>query len=271
MAVPEKIKELVAKSGNNFHSKVARWFANQDWDITVSPYYLDQMQGKAREIDLIVEKYLEMHVQGKYLGYLVVRLFVECKFVNQDAVFWFAKQDKHSTQKLIHSSIGADPDTNLKPSYHHYFKNNRKVAKLFASNAERFTENEIFYRALNQTLNSMTSMRNRPTSIRELEDFPEHVKAIVNFPVIVCNSFERVFAVDFFSDSEPNPVEENFLFEVRYAYIDEQNQHKNEYFLLDFVDFSQLDKFVDLVDLDAKGLSSFLKNSELSQALRGTR
>ena len=56
MSVPDEITKLIDNSGNNFHAKVARWLSNDGWHITVSPYYMDQSQSKAREIDLIAEK-----------------------------------------------------------------------------------------------------------------------------------------------------------------------------------------------------------------------
>lgn len=51
MSVPKSVTELVKGSGNNFHSKVARWFQANDWHTVVSPYYMDQTQAKARELD----------------------------------------------------------------------------------------------------------------------------------------------------------------------------------------------------------------------------
>ena len=57
MTVPSEVSELIKNSGNNFHAKVARWLAENDWHVVVSPYYMDQTQNKAREIDLIAEKF----------------------------------------------------------------------------------------------------------------------------------------------------------------------------------------------------------------------
>jgi len=56
MGVPDEVSKLVRNSGNNFHTKVARWLSDNDWHVVVSPYYMDQTQNKAREIDLIAEK-----------------------------------------------------------------------------------------------------------------------------------------------------------------------------------------------------------------------
>ena len=48
-------KEIIAKSGNNFHSKVVERFRASGWSVSISPYYLDGSTNKAREIDLVAE------------------------------------------------------------------------------------------------------------------------------------------------------------------------------------------------------------------------
>lgn len=68
-------------------------------------------------------------------------------------------------------------------------------------------------------------------------------RVILEYPVVVCSSFDRIFAVDFDAGSPPRPVGDNFQLEVRYAYIDHQRRQRNEYFLLDFVAFDKLADF----------------------------
>jgi hypothetical protein len=46
-------------------------------------------------------------------------------------------------------------------------------------------------------------------------------------------------------------IRDNFQLEVRYAYRDRENNQRNDYFLLDFVEFSQLKKFAEAIDKDA--------------------
>jgi hypothetical protein len=38
MSIPAQVQELIDGSGNNFHAKVARWFAAEGWRVSVSPY-----------------------------------------------------------------------------------------------------------------------------------------------------------------------------------------------------------------------------------------
>ena len=49
-------KRIVAESGNSFHARVSSWLTSNGWRVVISPYYMDQSQGKARELDLVAEK-----------------------------------------------------------------------------------------------------------------------------------------------------------------------------------------------------------------------
>lgn len=251
MNVPKEITDLVSNSGNNFHAKVARWFTENGWHVVVSPYYMDQSQSKAREIDLVAEKLWPIrdpfdHVKGD----IAVRLFIECKFVATDAVFWFADKDLESALDLVCSSRIFRPD-NFYTRKHHYLLENPRVAKLFSTGNAKAAENELFYKALNQALNAMVSMRGQPVtipSVRKTQRFPS---AVLEYPVVVCSSFDRIYSVDFNADSEPKPIQENFQLEVRYAYIDRHEHKRNDYFLLDFVAFDNLAEYGKAIDAGA--------------------
>ena len=97
MSVPDEVLKLISESGNNFHAKVARWMQADGWHVSVSPYYMDQTQNKAREIDLVAEKlWPVMDHWGQPMGDVAVRLFVECKFIPSYSVFWFADKDREA-------------------------------------------------------------------------------------------------------------------------------------------------------------------------------
>ncbi|MFM9887382.1 MAG: hypothetical protein ACKVQT_30510, partial [Burkholderiales bacterium] len=161
MPAPASVTQLIEGSGNNFHAKVARWFHSQGWHIVVSPYYMDQVQSRAREIDLTAEKLWPIRGDfGRHHGDVVVRLFVECKYVASEAVFWFAKKNVSAAKKLVCRS-GAFQENHPYTNEHHYLATNPSVAKLFASNNIRGQENEPFYKALNQALNATVSMRSK--------------------------------------------------------------------------------------------------------------
>jgi len=249
--VPRDITTLIESSGNSFHAKVARWFSDHEWHVVISPYYMDQAQNKAREIDLVAEKLWPVdNVFGQRIGSLAVRLFVECKYVPSHSVFWFADKDRASAEELVCSG-GIYRERNRETNDHHYLSQGSKVAKLFATSGNKSTENDPFYKALNQTLNAMVAMRGQAVSIPSIKHAQEAPSPVIEFPMVVCSSFDQMYEVDFFSDSEPGSIENNFQLEVRYAYIDGKTQ-RNDYFLIDFVEFGQLDHFEDSIDNDAR-------------------
>jgi hypothetical protein len=262
MVVPDKISNLVKKSGNNFHAKVARWLSDDNWHVVVSPYYMDQTQNKAREIDLIAEKLwpVKDNMFGRHVGDVVIRLFIECKFIPSYSVFWFAEKDQQSAKDLVCTG-GPFRADNIYTDRHHYLAQSPKVAKLFATSADKAQENEPFYKALNQALNAMVSMRGQQVSIPKLKKSSRKSCTIIEFPVVVCSSFEKMYSVDFYTESDPEAIKDNFQLEVRYAYIDRLGNKRNEYFLLDFVEFAQLEKYSMAIDEDAKYAEFFASPS----------
>ena len=259
MSVPAEIEQLVSSSGNNFHARVARWFQANDWYTVVSPYYMDQTQNKAREIDLVAERFWPVkNLWGDPVGDFVVRLFVECKFVPSYSVFWFADKDREAAEKLV-SSRGLFRPENTYTDKHHYLAEGQRVAKLFSTSVGRQQETEPYYKALNQVLNAMISMRGGPVSIPSKRGRGRGPMAVIEFPVVVCSSFEQMYEVDFFSESTPMRIEENFQLELRYAYIDRGGAQRDEYLLLDFVEFAQLNEFVTAIGKDADVAAFFLR------------
>lgn len=261
MRVPDEVSQLVGNSGNNFHAKVARWLSDNGWHVVVSPYYMDQSQNKAREIDLIGEKLWPIKdMFDRRTDDVAVRLFIECKYVPSHSVFWFAEKDQEAAQDLVCTS-GPFRADNIVTKKHHYLAQSPKVAKLFATSASKAQENEPFYKALNQALNAMVSMRGQSVSVPAVKKSRRPPRVVIEFPVIVCSSFDQIYAVDFYTESQPEPIKDNFQLEVRYAYIDRQNNQRDDYFLLDCVEFSQLEKFAEAVDEDAKVAAFFASPS----------
>jgi hypothetical protein len=253
MSTPDDITQLITNSGNSFHAKVARALSAAGWHVVISPYYMDQTQSKAREIDLIAEKLWPVSDHfGRPVANLAVRLFVECKFVPTASVFWFTDKDRSAAEALV-TSARLFPQNNTYTQKHHYLSHSSRVAKLFTTSGPKGQESDPFYKALNQSLNALVAMRGKSITVPKESPHHEHrIKAILEFPVIVCSSLTQAYAVDFYSDGAAEPITDNFQFEVRYAYIDRQGGHKDEFFLLDFVDFSKLDGFLSCIDEDAK-------------------
>ena len=251
MSVPKEINDLIAGSGNTFHAAVARWFTKNGWNVVVSPYYLDQSQGKAREIDLFAEKlWPTNYTFGRSKGDVAVRLFIECKFIASDAVFWFVDKDKEAARTLVCATHPFLPN-NSYTSEHHYLSQSPRVAKLFASAGGKASENEPFYKALNQSLNALVTMRGRSLKITDQRKRAVTPVTVLECPVVVCSSFERLFSVDFLNESSPVRIADNFQLEVQYAYVDAKGTPRDDYFLLDFVERDRLEEFCKAVDASA--------------------
>ena len=240
---PEEIaKKIIESSGNSFHSRVAQWLQENEWHVLISPYYMDQSQNKAREIDLIAERTvpIEGHF-GRWQGSVVIRLYIECKFITSNSVFWFTEKDKKSAEQLVCRSGNFRTD-NSYTNEHHYISTCESVAKVFATEAKS-QEQEPFYKALNQVLNAYVSMLNRPPIIPALREHNHGSHVYLNFPIVVCSDFSKLFRTDFLKSTEPTVITDNFQLEVQYAYTDSSNNAKDDYFLIDFVAYDQLDSF----------------------------
>lgn len=244
-------KDIIAKSGNSFHARVARWFQENGWHVLVSPYYMDQSQNKAREIDLIAERSIPIpdywNQQG---GEVIVRLFVECKFITSHSVFWFTDKDMEAAHKLV-CKKGGFRANNIYTRKHHYLSTCPTVAKVFATEkaSAASPEQEPFYKALNQVLNAFVSMQGRSP----ISPTPHSSRRVyLEFPVVVCSDFSKLFRTDFFQSTEPSAIDENFQLEVQYAYTDKSNAPKDDYFLIDFVTFHQLKQYCQKVISDSE-------------------
>lgn len=245
MADVDEVSSIINASGNSFHCKVNNYLREKGWHTLVSPYYMDSSSNKPREIDLIAEKswfYDERGFGGEY-GNINIKLFIECKYIPQTNVFWFSDKDMVSTKQWLTTNT---PLNGANARDHHYLATNRKVAKLFASKNMPNVENEVIYKALNQSLNAMVYLRHRESII-----YPSNnILATVELPVILCNSFENFHRVDMEDQSSPEPIQDNFQLEVNYAYLDKNKNNRNEFFLIDVVDFNKIDDFFTQIESD---------------------
>jgi hypothetical protein len=220
---------------------------------------MDGGTNKPREIDLIVEKHgiYRGNIRGEGYGAVVMRLFIECKYIAQTNVFWFSDKDLDAARKWLTTNTPLKKD-NYFTDQHHYVSSDKQVAKLFASKNKPNVENEPMYKALNQSLNAMVYLRRRPTIIRELEESRTPRRALVEMPVIVCDSFNEFYQVQMDGVAKPIPLEDNFQLEVNYAYSNSEGNQRTEYFLIDVVDFSKLDSFMKVLEQDMEAVFSVL-------------
>lgn len=243
------VNDLVASSGNNFHAKAARWLRDDNWKISVSPYYLDQQQQKARELDLVAEKrWQTMDRIGRPSGAVYTRLFIECKFVPADTVFWLRNKDPQEVEQIICAGGKFRPQ-NTYTNRHHYFDSAQRAACLFASKKGADMESEPFFKGLNQVLNGYVFFRNStPQLARESSYDPFQI--YLDYQVIVCNSFEKMYAVDFDVPGDAEVISQPFILDVQYAFQGKGGA-RSENLLIDVVDFASLPAFTEMIGEDA--------------------
>lgn len=256
----DKANEIIENSGNSFHCKIIDYFKKNGWYFLISPYYTDNVTNKPREIDLIVEKAFPYsdHIEQKY-GSVNVKLFIECKYISKVNVFWFADKDLISTKNLV-SRITGNLGQDIYSNDHHYLKNTDQVAKLFAAENNRQIENEVMYKALNQSLNAMVYHRKTRSIIPDRVGSRQYGNVIktIHYPVIACNSFKKFFRINIGSSDDPVPIDHNFQLEVNYAYMDYNSKQTNEFFLIDVLDFSLLDDYLKTIEDDVEFISDII-------------
>ena len=76
----------------------------------------------------------------------------------------------------------------------------------------------------------------------------------------MCNSFEKFLRTDVDNDDAPVLIEDNFQLEVNYAYIDKNNNQKDEFFLIDVIDFNKLDNFLAVIKDDVTSITHVIGN-----------
>lgn len=260
-------EEIIERSGNSFHSKVVKKLRECGWSVLVSPHYSDNFTDKPREIDIIAEK--KFDVKGfvhSWLGTLNVRLFIECKYINGDTVFWFDSKDQDRAVDRIMRDTGMDhPTKNVTIQRHHYYQD-VPVAKLFASDKGKNEENEMISKAINQNLNATVYYRNRGDL--NLAKTPyghrENVLSYVSYPIIVVSSLDRFHSTDMDGSGVIAPITEPFQLEVNYAYTDKDRNAHSEYFLIDVTSLDKLADFLDKVieKTDVPAISQKLESDE---------
>lgn len=249
------------------------WYVTceRGWTVTVSPFYNDTFSQKPREIDIIAEKaFLNQERIGGDIT-IIVRLFIECKYINGVSVFWFDKKNIESAKEIVRATQAfIDPDSNESvKTMHHYLRGN-KVVKLFESDKEQ--EKDPIFKAMTQSLNSLVYYRDQRTSL--YNNFDNHLIAEINYPVIICNSFENFFEKNVSRKDDPIKQAEPFQLEINYAYYDKKQKPVEELFYIDVIQFSDIEKLEQALkheaglakqkirnEKDEEGVANFFKHN----------
>ena len=106
----------------------------------------------------------------------------------------------------------------------------------------------------------MVYYRNGGSIIKLQKGRTSHILRTIHYPVIICNSFDNLYRVDIGGDADPVNIVDNYQLEVNYAYMSSSGKDRNEYFLIDIVNFELFDGFLAKISADADLVSFFLKS-----------
>ena len=128
-------------------------------------------------------------------------------------------------------------------NHHHYIDSDGDVAKLFASEKSKGEDTEPFFRALNQCLNGFVHKRGE--SIVHVKYNATDKVVLLTYPMIVCSSFQDFHRTNISGNIAHEPIQDNFLLEVNYAYPNSVGKSVSEYLIVDVAAFDRLDAFLE--------------------------
>jgi hypothetical protein len=254
--IEKKVKQIIEKSGNNLHCRAIKFLKEKGWDVLVSPYYSDIITNKPREIDIIAQKLFLVDDYRGLAGKLYFRLFIECKYIKQDTVFWFDKKDYVRLGKKLNNILPFETynqygNFNEKMKSNHYYKG-ENVAKIFKSDSDKNFENELIYGALNQSLNSLVYYKNEKnifvdnSSIGCRLSCPEW---FIDYPIVLVDNYSKFFKVEMDNSAVPSEIDSSFQLETNYSYFDrEKNSAITDYFLVDVVSEGGLEEMLNNIE-----------------------
>lgn len=253
MTNKEKINKLIEDSGIVTHKKVIDILRDQGWKLLISPYYYDNISNTVREIDIIAEKQFNSFSDPRSSSVQVnVQLFIECKYIKQEIVLWFddkdidkavSKMEKNSNLEILHKRHGAD----ITMDKFHYLTND-KVAKLFSANTNK---EDVIYKAVTQCLNAQIyydQWYDNPIHFAFSNNQKTATK-ILKYPIIICDNFSNLIRIDFSKAGdkgyETKVISDSFQIETNYIFLDKDKKAKTEYFLIDMLNISDVNGFLD--------------------------
>lgn len=233
----DEFQKLINNSGHNFHLDIVNLLKKNEWIVDISPYYYDDSAEKPREIDIVATKPVFITQDGppKYN----IFLFIECKCLDGEVVFWMDEVDKKGAQDVIRHSI-VNLDINQQDTFqeNHYLKL-PKVAKLFETKQkEKRSNQDVIFSAFTQSIKSLIFFR------RE-----KNYASGIYYPIVVYKPKNKIAVY-----SEKDVLKYNILNEKEiilevnhYSFKDEVGQMRfdtNQKFFVDFIAEKDFEAFL---------------------------
>jgi hypothetical protein len=212
------------EDSNDFHYQVADYLEAKGWNVERSPYYVDLIKQKSREIDIIAQKATNVsNPRRQKKADLLVRLFIECKWILPKISIYlnFIPKDRVLAEALARDNdiLRAQgwpllEDTSKEPPRIHHYLQENEVVKGWACSG-----NDIFYEAWEQALHAFLYYKHHLPKGRFLPVDSEYIPAsyTVDYRVVVVNAFNTFFRRDLIGKTS-SPINNNFLLLVNYSY-----------------------------------------------------
>ena len=226
----EEIK-TIKPDGNDFQYKVKKILEDLGWVVRMSPHYNDSFSEKPREVDIIAEKIFAPAQNSVYNSFVIVRLFIECKYVTDHTTFWFQQRDYDKAKEVVYSTRSFhEVDRNYEVQSNHHYLAEDLIAKLYRTDGKN-PDGDPVYKAITQCLNATIYYRNHTTELSKKSIRSRHLVEELNYSLIVCNSFDKFLMKDTTNESEVTAITEPFQLEVDYAYTTKTSQIEEMFYI----------------------------------------
>ena len=254
MTKEDSIKKLIEDSGLITHHKVIGLLRENGWGVLISPYYYDNISNTVKEVDVIAEKaFYSESIPRNSSVQINVQLFIECKYIKQEIIFWFDARNKDKAAERLERDTGLEilynrSGADIAPDKFHYVSDD-KVAKLFSTNTNR---EDVIFKAITQVLNAKLyydQNLNKPLFF-EFADNKTSVTLILKYPVIVAENYDKFLKVEFDgSNYHYDKMGQRFQLEINYAYLNKDKSSAiNDDFLIDVMDYNELKDYLSTLE-----------------------
>lgn len=251
MQKPMNPKEIIEKSGHALHLRIVELLKTNGWNVDISPYYVDAITEKSREIDIIAIKRKYIEREGRPLGdnlALKQILSIDCKYLSQNGVFWI-DENENPQEALKFNNI------NIKSNYALFSQERSslleyqwdKVAKLFKTGTQKGGRTEDpMYKGISQAINGLIYARNNIGN-----------QISVFHPVVVVSTGDYKL----YREDNINSSIEKVAAHIDYTYYPSRNPQaasKREQFYVSIVTETEFSQFLNLLDQEMAGLNEYL-------------
>jgi hypothetical protein len=231
--VKDKIQKIIEKSGHNFHLQVSDLLREAGWGVVDSPYYNDPDRDKAREIDIIATKEYIVSDDAffnKNKEKMIIKLFIDCKYVKSPLVFWFKNKNKEKAIELAKDNpiLEDKEDCYLNGREKHHYSEGGEVAWQWSQENQ-----DIIADAQHKALKALIFYSEH----QETEYYE------IRYPMIVVNDFTNFARLEKEQGSY-SEIKDNFQIEVNYSYKNKEKEDITKYFLIDVVSYKLLNNFL---------------------------